>query len=96
MGDRVRLSLIAYVTPLAVLLTAGSTALAQAQSPDPQGCTPQERASQNLSDKLNQANGVLCPPDVDPSIKAPTPKEGNTPVIPPPGSPGGDPTVQPK
>jgi hypothetical protein len=29
-------------------------------------------------------------------MKAPTPKSGNTPVIPPPGSPGGDPKVEPK
>jgi hypothetical protein len=29
-------------------------------------------------------------------MKAPTPKNGDTSVIPPPGSPGGDPTVQPK
>jgi hypothetical protein len=32
------------------------------------------------------------PPGVDPEIRAPTPDAGNTPVIPPPGSPGGDPT----
>ena len=50
----------------------------------------------NLSDKLAQSDGVLCPPDVDPGIKAPTPEVGRMPVIPPPGSPGGDPNVQPK
>jgi hypothetical protein len=50
-----------------------------------------------LGDKLARSDGVLCPPSgVDPEIRAPTPEVGNTPVIPPPGSPGGDPTVRPK
>jgi hypothetical protein len=52
--------------------------------------------SQNLSEKLAQTDGVLCPPNVDPEIKAPTPQGGPMPVIPPPGSPGGDLTVRPK
>ena len=50
----------------------------------------------NLSDKLAQSDGVLCPPEVDPGIKAPTPEVGKMPIIPPPGSPGGDPNVRPK
>jgi len=51
----------------------------------------------NLSDKLAQSGGVLCPPaQVDPGIKVPSPPAGRMPVIPPPGSPGGDPNVQPK
>ena len=50
----------------------------------------------NLSDTLAQSDGVLCPPSVDPDIKAPTPNAGKMPVIPPPGSPGGNPNVQPK
>jgi hypothetical protein len=29
-------------------------------------------------------------------MQAPTPEAGKTPVIPPPGSPGGNPSVQPK
>ncbi len=51
----------------------------------------------NLSDQLAQSNGVICPPRlIDPALKAPTPHEGSMPVIPPPGSPGGNPNVQPK
>ena len=52
--------------------------------------------NQTLSEKLEQTDGVLCPPDVDPDIRAPTPQSGPMPVIPPPGSPGGDPSVRPK
>jgi hypothetical protein len=50
----------------------------------------------NLSDRLARNNGVICPPSVDPHIKAPTPEVGKMPVIPPPGTPGGDQSVQPK
>jgi hypothetical protein len=76
---------------------------------DPKACAPGERlpppregsatttgTGENLSDKLARTDGVICPPNVDPEIKLPTPDAGRTPVIPPPGSPGGDPTVQPK
>ena len=74
---------------------------------DPKGCAPNERlqtdgkapdskAGEPLSDKLARTDGVICPPNVDPEIKAPTPQGGKMPVIPPPGSPGGDPSIQPK
>lgn len=54
-------------------------------------------APENLSNRLAQSDGVICPPSaVDPEMKLPTPQTGNTPVIPPPGSPGGDPTIRPK
>lgn len=55
---------------------------------------------ENLSRKLEASGGVIKPPDdVDPGIKAPPKDPGagsNMPVIPPPGSPGGDRRVQPK
>jgi len=55
------------------------------------------QAGQPLSDKLAKSDGVLCPPSgVDPEIRAPTPDTGKMPVIPPPGGPGGDPSVRPK
>jgi hypothetical protein len=52
----------------------------------------------NLSQKLAQSNGVLCPPkEVDPGMRAPTPPAGRMPVIKPPGTPGSpDQSVQPK
>jgi len=62
----------------------------------PQGTTTGQRA-EPLGDKLARSDGVLCPPPgVDPALRAPTPDTSNMPVIPPPGSPGGDPTVRPK
>jgi hypothetical protein len=79
---------------LALITAAGSTALAQA--PNTKNCTKQEQSNQPLGQKLNQSNGVICPPDVDPAMKAPTPKTGDPSVIPPPDSPGGDQSVQPK
>jgi hypothetical protein len=63
---------------------------------DDKPCSQQERTNKTLSEKLDQTAGVICPPDIDPAIKAPTPNAGKTPVIPPPGSPGGDQTVRPK
>lgn len=86
----------------ASMLTTGSTALAQkpGQSPpNTTGCTPQEKSTtQNLGQKLNQSNGVICPPDIPDrgGVKSPPAAAGNTPVIPPPGSPGGNPRIQPK
>jgi hypothetical protein len=84
----------------------------QAEQLDSQNCTPSDTRSTvgkggatdehqpdngNLSDKLAKSNGVICPPEhADSEIKAPTPPGGSMPVIPPPGSPGGDQSVQPK
>ena len=75
-----------------------AAACAQPAVPDAnRGCS-QPGNSENLTDKLAQSGGVLCPQnaDPDPAIKAPTPPTGDKPVIPPPGGPGGNPNVQPK
>ena len=81
------------------------------QAADPRACGPdgthatvgqggemvvRKPDDQTLSSKLAQSGGVICPPAVDPEIKAPTPEAGRTPVIPPPGAPGGNPKVEPK
>jgi hypothetical protein len=52
----------------------------------------------DLSQKLAQSNGVICPPStVDRAMTTPPPKGGAMRVIPPPGTPGsGQPNVQPK
>jgi hypothetical protein len=64
----------------------------------PDGTTTTGQSREPLGDKLAKTDGVLCPPSgVDPDMHAPAPSTGaNTPVIPPPGSPGGDPNVRPK
>jgi hypothetical protein len=77
---------------------------------DPKACTEQAftigpenkpqsaiTTGKSLSDQLARSDGVICPPPrVDPHIKMPTPEGGKMPVIPPPGSPGGDPNIRPK
>jgi hypothetical protein len=55
------------------------------------------RSSEPLSDKLAQSKGVICPPGgVDREMEVTPPSGGQLKVIPPPGTPGGDPNVQPK
>lgn len=72
-------------------------ALSEQNSNTRPGTTTGQADSAPLSDRLAAGHGVLCPPSgVDPEIRAPTPDVGKTPVIPPPGSPGGDPSIQPK
>ena len=75
---------------------------ANSGAPAPEGRTALEgettgQSREPLADRLSQSGGVLCPPaDVDPEMHAPAPDAGNTPVIPPPGSPGGDQSIRPK
>ena len=60
------------------------------------------RGAGSLSEQLDRSKGVIVPPastaNTDPGIVKPAPSTGATsmPVIPPPGTPGGDPNVQPK
>jgi hypothetical protein len=80
----------ACLVSLAISLFGTSLALAQmpdqAQTPPSQkGCTPQEKSNETLQ-KSDQTAGVMCPPDVDPAMKAPTPKTGDSSVIQPPNS----------
>ena len=81
---------------LALTAVDVSAARAQTSSTGQKPCAQPGDPSKTLSEKLDQGGGVICPPDVDPGIKAPAPDTGKMPVIPPPGSPGGDPKVQPK
>jgi hypothetical protein len=53
--------------------------------------------SLTLSDRLSQSKGVICPPaGIDAGISVVPSGGGRTPVIPPPGTPGGNPSIQPK
>ena len=95
-----------------LLLAGSGAAFAQTASPaanctptqtnpqqgtlSPNGTTTGQNA-EPLSDKLARSDGVLCPPGgVDTEMHVPTPNAGTTPVIPPPGSSGGDQNVRPK
>jgi hypothetical protein len=52
-----------------------------------------------LSDKLEKSDGVIRPPanaSPDMTVPAPVPDPGTTRVIPPPGSPGGNQSIDPK
>lgn len=62
----------------------------------PHGSTTGQ-SNEPLGDRLARSDGVICPPaGVDPDMRAPTPETGKMPVIPPPGSPGGNQDVRPK
>jgi hypothetical protein len=55
-------------------------------------------ASGTSTSDLNRSGGVITPPaDIDPEIKqTPPPTGAKMPIIPPPGTPGGNPAVKPK
>ncbi len=66
---------------------------------DPRATGPDKRPGETLSERLDRNSGVIHPPaGMDPGIAVPAPDPGphSTPVIPPPGTPGGDPSVRPK
>ncbi|MGC1409879.1 MAG: hypothetical protein WA864_13130 [Acetobacteraceae bacterium] len=73
-----------------------------ASQPPPEKIAPPDRTAgtlghANLSDKLSRQQGMLQPPAVDPGIRVPAPRsQGTMPVIPPPGTAGGDEKVEPK
>ncbi len=89
----------ACATALAIALAAPSVALAQSQFP-PQTIVPAPAPPSRKPDTPGGAasNGVIRPPvQVDPGItRPPPPVRGAMPVIPPPGTPGGNPRVKPK
>lgn len=73
-----------------------------APSPPPEKVAPgalnRQANNRNLSDQLSRQRGTLHPANVDPGINVtPSPSDhGSMPVIPPPGTPGGNQKVVPK
>ena len=64
---------------------------------DPRSTGAVGRSPETLSDKLDSTGGVIRPPaDIAPDMAVRAPDPGTTRVIPPPGTPGGDPTSVPK
>jgi len=67
----------------------------------PNTASPPEKIAppdSDLSQHLSNHKGTITPPNVDPGMTVSPPRNGSgiTPVIPPPGSPGGNPSVVPK
>jgi hypothetical protein len=104
-------NIMAVVAAVSTLFIATAQAQSEQQGVAPSFAQPQNpclaragapRANETtggrtLSDQLAESKGVICPPaGVDPAIVAPPIGGGRTPVIPAPGTPGGDPTIQPK
>jgi hypothetical protein len=82
----------------ATLAALGASAIA-AERPAAQSRQPAEPpAGGSTSSELSRSGGVIKPPaDVDPQMKQTPPASGDKmPVIPPPGTPGGNPSVKPK
>jgi hypothetical protein len=102
-----------HLIVLAGVASLAGTAAVQAQpsAPTPQpapavSCPPDMKGppptvggppSADLSDRLADSKGVICPPaGLDPDIHVTPPEGGEIKIIPPPGSGGGRPDVEPK
>ncbi len=84
-------------------MEAGMAAAQTSPPPDqPQSQIPEKLAppldNGAKENKLQREDGVIKPPaNVDPAMTEKPPETGGRmPVIPPPGSPGGNPSLQPK
>jgi hypothetical protein len=83
----------------ALLAAAALVIPLPALAEDPSEPIPGIDEDRTLSEQLDENKGVIDPPPVgDEEIHAPAPEPlpGTTPVIPPPGTPGGDLSVEPK
>jgi hypothetical protein len=80
------------------LVGFAAVAIAAEQPPDQSNKPVEPPASGSRSSSLSHSGGVISPPgNVDPQMKQTPPSSGDRmPVIPPPGSPGGDQSVKPK
>jgi len=82
-----------------VLAIAALLSLAGGVTPSAAQGTQAPAPGNNPSEKLDKSDGVIKPGgNVDPKMQVAPPDPGptSTPVIPPPGTPGGNPNVVPK
>jgi hypothetical protein len=99
---------LAFIVGLLGVLVSSSMAAAQTVQPPrnaPAVCPPDVKGTPptigsggpDLSEKLADSKGVICPPaGVDPDIRVAPREGGEIKIIPPPGSPGGNPNAEPK
>jgi hypothetical protein len=75
----------AFLCCLTACALAGGAALAQTPTPQPRPATVPQKdpPAGNLSEQLNNSNGVIHPKEVDPGIEKPAPKVDDPNVIPP-------------
>lgn len=106
---RFTVSMVTLVASLACVSTALAQAAGDGGRPSPEqgaACPPDVKgdpptvgggSSEPLSDKLAQSKGVICPPaGVDRDMQVAPPDGGRLKIIPPPGTPGGEPSLQPR
>jgi hypothetical protein len=102
---RVAGGLIALMASLVWANVAFAQATGDGRMPAPPACPPDVDGptvgrgdrSETPSDKLAESKGIICPPaGVDPQRQVKPPSGGELKVIPAPGTPGGNPNVQPK
>jgi hypothetical protein len=101
----VYLGIVATISWIMVALSVAQTASLPLETPAhqtvPEAAGPGTSggSSEPLSDKLDRSGGVIRPPaGVDPGLTQSPPQSGtsNMPVIPPPGTRGGEPEINPK
>jgi hypothetical protein len=102
-GERVAVALVSClflsVVPGELNAQPAGKDLPKTSLQDPNSKRPDTRPGETLSQRLDRNDGVITPPSgTDPgiSVPAPVPNPNSTPVIPPPGTPGGDQSVRPK
>jgi hypothetical protein len=104
--------ILSVIGAAGAVFAAATVGFAQSQAPAPPASAPlqapecqrgalptpgESTGSVTLSDQTVGIKGRhLSPAGIDPGIAAPPVGGGRTPVIPPPGTPGGDPSIVPK
>jgi hypothetical protein len=97
--------LVSLLGPAPLLAQTSPPVLPKTDTPQSESTGPQDprstgsttRSNEPLSERLSESGGVIRPrEDVAPDIAIRPPDLGTTRVIPPPGSPGGNPAIEPK
>ena len=101
----VYLGIVAAISWIMVALSVAQTANLPPETsshqtiPEATGPGTSGSSGEPLSDKLDRSGGVIRPPaGVDPGLTQSPPQSGSSkmPVIPPPGTRGGEPEINPK